>query len=120
MVHDVSTSTRAWREARAKEIHKLLTRSAQWCEACGSRPVDEMSSVHHRKLRSQGGKHKITNLLILCRACHNWAHANPAKARERGIIVHCMDDPALVPVEHAKHGLVRLEPDGTVSEEVRL
>ena len=43
------------------------------CEACNSaRAVD----VHHQKLKSQGGKDEITNLIGLCRNCHNKAHAS--------------------------------------------
>ncbi len=31
--------------------------------------------LHHIKARSQGGKHNIENIILLCRSCHNAAHA---------------------------------------------
>ena len=42
--------------------------------------------VHHVVLRSQGGSNDPADLLDLCGECHTWAHANPAKAREKGLI----------------------------------
>lgn len=59
-------------------------------------------SIHHRKLRSQGGPNTAANLITLCGSgttgCHGWVHGHPAEARNLGLIVHRIDDPASVPV----------------------
>lgn len=41
------------------------------CEACGGRACD----VHHVVYRSHGGSDEVENLVGLCRACHDKAHA---------------------------------------------
>lgn len=38
--------------------------------------------IHHIIFRSQGGKDTIDNLIGLCRACHNKAHAKEITAEE--------------------------------------
>ena len=40
------------------------------CESCYMKADD----IHHLKYRSQGGKDEISNLMALCRDCHNDAH----------------------------------------------
>jgi len=40
------------------------------CEVCKSQAVD----VHHIIFKSQGGKDEISNLIALCRHCHDLAH----------------------------------------------
>ena len=42
------------------------------CEICSKPAVD----VHHITYRSHGGTDDITNLMALCRRCHNKAHEN--------------------------------------------
>lgn len=61
------------------------------CLRCGGRGTD----IHHRKRRREGG-HGLANCILLCRTCHQWAHANPLLAREQGFIVRANndDDPA--------------------------
>ena len=44
------------------------------CEYCHSRAVD----IHHVIFRSQGGKDEISNLVALCRKCHESAHSDKA------------------------------------------
>jgi hypothetical protein len=85
--------------------------------AHGRRGVDY--SVHHRKLRSQGGDNGLANLITLCGSGttgdHGWCHANPAAARDGGWIVRGVDDPLLVPVAHFERGLIFLFGDGSWS-----
>ncbi|MDU0478364.1 hypothetical protein QVA66_03810 [Staphylococcus chromogenes] len=54
--------------------------------------------LHHRQLRSQGGRHTVPNLVHICHACHEWIHANPRDAAECGFIVRRGADPAAVAV----------------------
>ncbi len=42
------------------------------CEFCGNVGMD----LHHVKFKSQLGKDEITNLIALCRDCHNKAHSS--------------------------------------------
>lgn len=97
----------------------LRARSRGRCEAlvpgvC----THHASDAHHRQRRRDGG-HGIGNLVDLCRACHRWAHANPARARELGLIVSAFEvDPAAVPVLLLSHLTgerteVLLEADGS-------
>lgn len=41
-----------------------------YCENCGRIAVD----IHHIVFRSQGGTDDASNLIALCRECHNLAH----------------------------------------------
>lgn len=74
------------------------------CEGCGKRPVTD---VHHRKYKSRGGGHEVSNLLALCggaggvpggnfAGCHGVAHS--AEGHELGWSVNSWGDPALTPV----------------------
>lgn len=57
------------------------------------------SHVHHRQMRSQGGKHTLDNLVHLCQHCHhNMIHGRPAWAYEHGWLVRRGDDPAAIAI----------------------
>lgn len=43
--------------------------------------------VHHRQLRSQGGPHIPSNLILVCLTCHDWIHHHPTMALARGWLV---------------------------------
>lgn len=62
---------RAW-----KRIRDSYTKEHPFCEQCFERgilvPVDE---VHHKVPVSKGGTHERSNLMSLCRSCHNKIHA---------------------------------------------
>ncbi|WP_151530557.1 MULTISPECIES: HNH endonuclease [Corynebacterium] len=70
--------------------------------------VWEGRHLHHRQLRSQGGDHTTENLVLLCHACHDWAHKHPALARERGVIVRATQDPAEAPIKYQNGGYTLL------------
>ena len=48
------------------------------CELCGATATD----VHHIKYKSRGGKDELSNLMGLCRNCHNKAHNEIIKEYE--------------------------------------
>ena len=88
------------------------------CEGCGARPVKD---IHHRKYKSRGGGHEVSNLIGLCggfgglsggnhSGCHGVAHS--AEGHELGWSVNSWADPATVPILHAVHGLVLLDDHG--------
>lgn len=43
--------------------------------------------IHHRRLRSQGGTHSPTNLVVLCPGHHREVHDNPARGYACGLLV---------------------------------
>ncbi|HET6915759.1 MAG TPA: HNH endonuclease signature motif containing protein [Acidimicrobiales bacterium] len=74
---------------------QVKARSRGFCEACG---VYGAAHVHHRKLRSQGGRHELPNLLHVHHYCHTEIHANPERSYALGLLVRGWADPADVPV----------------------
>ena len=65
------------------------------CVSCSS---GSASDIHHRMRRREGG-HALSVIILLCRTCHEKAHANPTWARERGIIVPTWRVPQAVPLK---------------------
>lgn len=100
-------------------VDAVLERDGHSCVVCGgalhgTRGLDW--SVHHRKLRSQGGDNSPDNLISVCghgtAGDHGAIHAAPAKAQKAGWIVKRDQDPSQVLMAHALHGYVFLRPDG--------
>jgi hypothetical protein len=75
----------------------VTTRAAGACEACRF-ALGEKGHLHHRKLRSQGGKHTVENLIHVHDRCHVEIHARPELAYSLGLMVRSWLDPADVPV----------------------
>jgi hypothetical protein len=90
-----------------------VERDGNRCAKCSGWRAEGMN-LHHRQLRSQGGKNTAANLISLCGSgttgCHGWVHAHPAKARDLGLIVPSWMDPAETPVRTWR-GLVLLTDD---------
>lgn len=89
-------------EPSLKIRRALWDRSDGHCEVAGE-PLTHSFAVHHRKRRSQGGGHDLTNLMIVCHFHHNGGthsiHADPAVSYHRGWLVHGAEDPAQVPLQ---------------------
>lgn len=98
----------------------VLKRDRWCCLRCGKVVVGRAKSIHHRKLRSQGGRHDPENLITLCGTgtlgCHGWVHSHVAESLASGWLVLSTDDPALVSVlvisEGGSGADVWLLPDG--------
>lgn len=84
---------------------QVSKRDEHKCSRCGTYPATDN---HHRQRRAVGG-HRLSNLILLCRLCHGWVHANPQAARDAGWIVAANGslNPELVPVKRwtAEFGL---------------
>lgn len=50
----------------------VLRRSRGRCERCGKR--SERLDPHHRKQRSVGGDNRLSNVVAVCRLCHDRIH----------------------------------------------
>jgi len=94
----------------------VRSRDGHQCQRCGASIANIPSSIHHRKLRSQGGLDDADNMIRMCgtgtTGCHGWAHHNRTPANEDGWIVYRIDNPAERPVLTI-YGLVLLSPDGS-------
>ena len=52
--------------------------------------------LHHRKLR-RFGDHSFWNLVFICTACHDYAHAHALEAYEKGWLVSAEGNPTTTP-----------------------
>lgn len=100
-----------WKSVRAI----VLARCKGYCEKCGG-ALDENFALHHRKLRSRGGKDTVDNLVALHHECHNLGtnsvHLNIKKATERGLIVPTYANPETYPLTLANGITVTLTAEG--------
>lgn len=105
----------------AATVSAVLERDGYQCVVCacgllGTHGFDY--SVHHRKLRSQGGGNRLSNLISVCghgtAGCHANIHGAPAKAMEAGWIVSREHDPATTLMAHSLYGYVLLNDLGGV------
>lgn len=73
-------------------------------------------ALHHRKLKSRGGKDEVSNLLYLHHECHNMSsysvHSQVATATAKGWIVNSWAEPSQVPVALPDGRVVILRDDG--------
>lgn len=100
-----------------KELREqVFERCEGYCEKCGG-ALPESWALHHRKLRSQGGKDVIENFVALHHACHNMGidavHLNPASAVRDGFIVPSWAQPDVTTVTLADGSSVILTQEGT-------
>lgn len=83
---------------------EVRERSGGDCEAringvCRGRATQ----MHHRLLRSQGGKHTPANLLDLCGRCHDHIHKHTAWAYEHGFLLAAFTQPSHVRIIEGGH-----------------
>jgi hypothetical protein len=76
-------------------------------------------ALHHRKLKSRGGKDTPANLIRVHHECHNLStdsiHLNPARAASRGLVVPSWSKPNEFPMEYPDGTTVLLHDDGTIT-----
>lgn len=95
-----------------KEIAEaVLKRANGYCEHCGK--SGELT-LHHRKLKSRGGKDEVANLLAVLHPCHLYdIHANPQKATVKGWMIPSYGAPTEYPLHTPEGLIVRLTNEGT-------
>jgi len=62
----------------------VLTRDGYTCQKCSDKSKDKRLEVHHIIFRSQGGSDDETNLLTLCKTCHDGLHAGTITLKRSG------------------------------------
>ena len=62
----------------------VLTRDGYTCQHCQGKSHDRRLEVHHLVFRSQGGSDEESNLLTLCKTCHDGLHAGTIALKHRG------------------------------------
>lgn len=103
----------------ANELKKMrelvFARSKGYCEKCGLR-LPEGWALHHRKLKSRGGKDEVSNFVALHHECHNLGtdsvHNNPCWADQLGLMVGSWQEPIEVPLTLPDGSHVILDNEG--------
>lgn len=76
----------------------VLERDGYACVCCGRSVIGWPYSIHHRKRRSQGGRHTPENLITLCGSgttyCHGHVHAHIGSSLDLGRLLLSTQDPA--------------------------
>lgn len=62
----------------------MLTRDGYRCQHCQGKSKDQRLEVHHLVFRHQGGSDDETNLLTLCKTCHDGLHAGTITLKRLG------------------------------------
>ena len=100
-----------------KIVELVVVRAQGYCEACG-KPEQPTMALHHRKLKSRGGKDSASNLMRVHHSCHNMStdsiHANPAWAEDKGFMVPSWRESHEHPMHTPEGGIVLLQNDGTI------
>lgn len=108
----------SWCRMDKRVVEIVLERAGFYCEACGSSGSD--FALHHRQLRSQGGKDEPCNLIAIHHACHNLGtnsiHLKPAKAISLGQIVPSWSEPSEHPLQLPDGRKVLLNNEGDYIE----
>lgn len=98
-------------------VDLVIKRAGGYCEKCG-RPGSDMA-LHHRKLKSRGGKDSVSNLIHVHHECHNLGtdsiHLNPGLAGDKGWMVASWQDPANTPMFMPDGCFVILEENGKIT-----
>jgi len=101
-----------------KIAETVLARAKGYCEACGL-PGDDFA-LHHRKLKSRGGKDEVANLIAVHHKCHNLGtksiHLNPTLATVKGWMVPSWAEPAEYPLHLHDAEVVVLDNKGNYNK----
>jgi hypothetical protein len=99
-----------------KVVEIVRFRAEDYCEVCGQTAQESMA-LHHRKLKSRGGKDTAGNLIWVHHKCHNLGtdsiHLNPEWAEQHGYMVPSWQNPQEVPISLPSGGFALLLDDGT-------
>ena len=101
-----------------KIAETVLARAKGYWESCGL-PGDDFA-LHHRKLKSRGGKDEVANLIAVHHKCHNLGtdsiHLNPELATVKGWMVPSWADPVEYPLHLHDAEVVVLDNKGNYNK----
>jgi len=113
----VDARTENWLVLKQEIVELVNERAGHYCETCGN-PALESMALHHRKLKSRGGKDSASNLIKVHHKCHNLGtnsiHLNPSMASDKGWMVSSWSDPETEPFLRPDGSWVLLKNDGSV------
>jgi len=70
----------------------VLARDSYTCQSCKGKSKDSKLEVHHIVFRSQQGSDEESNLITLCKTCHDGLHAGTItlkrKGAKKGFLLH--------------------------------
>jgi hypothetical protein len=70
----------------------VLTRDTYTCQKCQGKSRDRRLEVHHIVFRSEQGSDEESNLLTLCKTCHDGLHAGKItlqqQGKKKGMLLH--------------------------------
>jgi hypothetical protein len=93
----------------------VYARCKGYCEKCGN-SLPESWALHHRKLKSRGGKDEVSNFVALHHECHNLGtlsvHLNPEKSQDKGLMVGSWQNPWECPLTLPDGSYVMLDNEG--------
>lgn len=91
-----------------------------FCEACGGKLNPLWWDANHRKLKGQGGRDELPNLIALHPSCHTIGagsvHQETGWAYDRGLLVRSALDPRTAPLYLPDGRSVLLTYDGQYEE----
>ena len=101
-----------------KKIVELVHyRAKGYCEICG-KVAEPTMALHHRKLKSRGGKDSASNLVWIHHGCHNLdtlsVHNQPQKSKDYGYMVSSWQEPDETPFKCPDGTWVLLKNDGSL------
>ena len=101
---------------------QLIERCKGYCEMCGA-SLPEDWAMHHRQLKSRGGKDELSNLIAVHHGCHNLdtksIHLNPAWSAKFGFMVSAWQHPEQTPIFYMLNDSVCLMNDGSIVQQTR-
>ncbi len=95
----------------------VMGRAFGQCERCLHATL--AGDPHHRRVRGMGGskapdRHDPSNLVWVCRPCHDWVHAHPKESAETGFMIPRFPgtSPLEVPITDLSGRTVYLDNEG--------
>ena len=111
----LDSRTEIWLVLKQEIVQLVEERAGHYCETCG-KPALESMALHHRKLKSRGGKDEVANLIAVHHKCHNLGtnsiHLNPERATVKGWMVPSWANPAEYPLHLHGAEIVVLDNKG--------
>lgn len=74
---------REYAKAKTEFARAMSAQRKAYCESCGT---TRNLTLHHRRGRAGSLISDMRFFSLLCFSCHEWVHAHPKQARERGLL----------------------------------